>query len=50
VPNDAHQDMRAKQRDRVFTEGLPPSDDGLDESQQHIGSMDPVEARLAHTG
>jgi uncharacterized protein (DUF2236 family) len=46
VPNDAHQGMRTAQRDRVFAEGVAPSDDGLEESQQHIGSMDPVEARI----
>ena len=40
APFNAHKDVRAKQRDRVFTKGLKPSDDGLIESQQHIGSMD----------
>lgn len=45
IPSEAHPAMRAKQRDRVFGQGLAPSDEGLEESQQHIGSMDHVEAR-----
>ncbi|HSX68435.1 oxygenase MpaB family protein [Nocardioides sp.] len=40
VPGEAHHDIRAKQRDRVFNKGLKPSDAGLEESQAHIGSMD----------
>ncbi|MFL6089629.1 MAG: oxygenase MpaB family protein [Aeromicrobium sp.] len=45
LPGEAHLDLRASQRDRVFGEGLAPSEEGLEESQQHIGSMDPIEAR-----
>lgn len=48
IPSEAHQDLRAKQRDRVFGKGLAPSDEGLEESQDHIGSMD-VHNR-AHVG
>ncbi|WP_312855765.1 oxygenase MpaB family protein [Nocardioides stalactiti] len=44
IPAEAHQDLRAKQRDRVFVDGAAPSDDGLEESQQHIGSMDVYDA------
>ncbi|MCL2542450.1 MAG: DUF2236 domain-containing protein [Nocardioidaceae bacterium] len=40
VPAEAHHDLRAKQRDRVFNQHLAPSDEGLEESQAHIGSMD----------
>lgn len=40
VPSAAHHDVRAKQRARVFEQGEKPSDEGLQESQQHIGSMD----------
>jgi len=40
LPSEAHPDVRAKQRRRVFEEGEQPSDDGLVESQQYIGSMD----------
>lgn len=39
-PDEAHPDMRAKQRDRVFRKGLRPVDDGLVESQKYIGAMD----------
>lgn len=39
APADAHHDIRARQRDRVFKQGLKPSDEGLEESQKHIGSM-----------
>ncbi|HJQ05849.1 MAG TPA: oxygenase MpaB family protein [Nocardioides sp.] len=39
-PAEAHLDIREKQRERVFHQGLKPSDEGLEESQQHIGSMD----------
>ncbi|GGC74891.1 DUF2236 domain-containing protein [Hoyosella rhizosphaerae] len=42
APNDAHKDMRAKQYDRVFGKGLTPSDEGLIESEQHIGSIAPL--------
>lgn len=47
VPDEAHQDIRARQHQRVFEEHLRPSDEGLIESEQHIGSMDPV---AAHAG
>jgi hypothetical protein len=40
VPREAHQDLRAKQHDRVFARGEKPSDEGLVESQQHIGAME----------
>lgn len=40
VPDQAHRDMRAQQRERVFEKGEKPSDDGLVESQQHIGTLD----------
>ena len=40
IPSEAHPDFRAKQRDRVFGQGLRPLDDGLEESQAHIGTMD----------
>lgn len=40
IPSEAHQDVRAKQRERVFEKGEKPSGAGLEESQQHIGSMD----------
>jgi uncharacterized protein (DUF2236 family) len=46
VPSEAHPDMRAKQRDRVFNKGLKPVDDGLNESEAFIGYMD---AGKAHT-
>ena len=39
-PSEAHPDVRAKQRDRVFNQGLAPLEDGLEESQRHIGAMD----------
>lgn len=38
-PDDAHHDLRAKQRRRVFDEHRAPSDEGLVESQDHIGAM-----------
>jgi uncharacterized protein (DUF2236 family) len=50
LPNDAHAGLRARQRDRVFGAGLAPSDEGLEESQSHIGSMDHVEARTLAAG
>ncbi|HET7734899.1 MAG TPA: oxygenase MpaB family protein [Nocardioidaceae bacterium] len=40
VPSEAHRDIRARQRQRVFVQGEKPSDAGLEESQAHIGSMD----------
>ncbi|SIS15129.1 oxygenase MpaB family protein [Williamsia sterculiae] len=40
-PAQAHLGMRAKQYDRVFDKGERPSDEGLIESQQHIGAMEP---------
>lgn len=40
IPSEAHQDVRAKQRDRVFVKGEKPSDEGLVESQAHIGALD----------
>jgi len=40
IPSQAHPDVRAKQRDRVFNKGLKPLEDGLEESQKYIGSMD----------
>lgn len=39
IPDEAHLDVRAKQRDRVFLKGEKPSDDGLIESQELIGSL-----------
>lgn len=44
IPSEAHHDVRQRQRDRVFGEGLTPSDDGLLESEEHIGAMDPRDA------
>ncbi|TSE00274.1 DUF2236 domain-containing protein [Skermania sp. ID1734] len=43
IPSEAHKRMRAKQYDRVFNKGLAPSDDGLLESEIHIGNMNPAE-------
>lgn len=40
LPELAHQDVRVKQRQRVFEDGNRPSDEGLVESQRHIGSLD----------
>lgn len=40
LPAEAHQDLRAKQYKRVFEQGEKPSDEGLEESQAHIGTMD----------
>lgn len=40
VPGEAHPDMRARQRTRVFEQGEKPSDAGLEESQRYIGMMD----------
>lgn len=39
LPAEAHPEMRAKQRERVFEKGESPSDEGLVESQQHIGAL-----------
>ena len=39
IPAEAHKDLRAKQEERVFGEGVAPSDEGLIESQQFIGAM-----------
>jgi uncharacterized protein (DUF2236 family) len=39
IPSEAHKDLRAKQEQRVFSAGEAPSDEGLIESQQYIGSM-----------
>ena len=41
VPNEAHSQLRQRQRDRVFGAGERPSDEGLVESEQHIGPMNP---------
>ena len=46
-PNDAHHDLRARQRERVFTEQVAPSDEGLVESERHIGGMDAPRALAA---
>ncbi|GAB4002743.1 hypothetical protein GCM10028772_04450 [Nocardioides ultimimeridianus] len=40
VPAEAHRDLRDRQHERVFAKGEKPSDEGLVESQAHIGSMD----------
>lgn len=45
APADAHPDLRARQHRRVFVESAAPSDEGLEESQQHIGWMDAEAAR-----
>ncbi|WP_278315483.1 oxygenase MpaB family protein [Lolliginicoccus levis] len=39
LPADAHQDLRARQQDRVFGAGARPSDEGLIESEQHLGAL-----------
>jgi len=39
IPSEAHPDVRAKQRDRVFNKGLKPLEDGMEESQKYIGSF-----------
>lgn len=46
-PNDAHPELRARQQDRVFGAGEKPSDEGLIESEEHIGPMDPRDAVLS---
>jgi uncharacterized protein (DUF2236 family) len=38
-PAEAHLEWRAKQRERVFTDGVEPSDEGLVESQRILGSI-----------
>lgn len=38
IPAEAHKELRAKQEKRVFGEGLAPSDEGLIESEQFIGT------------
>ena len=38
-PAQAHLEWRARQHQRVFTEGAAPSDDGLLESQPILGSI-----------
>lgn len=50
VPSEAHPDMRAKQRERVFEKGLEPSDEGLLESESFIGAMDAAEAHARAAG
>ena len=40
IPAEAHHDLRATQEQRVFGNGEAPSDEGLVESQQYIGSME----------
>ena len=39
APADAHRDLRARQHERVFGRGEQPSDEGLVESQRHIGAL-----------
>jgi uncharacterized protein (DUF2236 family) len=39
VPHDAHRELRQRQHDRVFGAGEKPSDEGLLESEAHIGAM-----------
>ncbi len=39
APVDAHLEMRAKQHDRVFGQGLAPAEDGIVESQALLGRM-----------
>ncbi|WP_370247324.1 oxygenase MpaB family protein [Nocardioides sp.] len=38
-PDRAHPDLRARQHERVFGQGVAPSDEGLVESEAHIGPM-----------
>ncbi|BBX93403.1 DUF2236 domain-containing protein [Mycolicibacterium boenickei] len=38
-PADAHQELRARQHERVFGQGQLPSDEGLIESQTYLGSL-----------
>jgi hypothetical protein len=44
IPSEAHSDLRERQRDRVFGAGERPSDEGLIESEEHIGPMDARDA------
>jgi uncharacterized protein (DUF2236 family) len=39
-PSDAHLEFRARQRSRVFDQGLVPSDEGIIESEPILGSID----------
>lgn len=39
IPSQAHARFRAQQRERVFGQGLAPSDEGLVESQAYFGAM-----------
>jgi hypothetical protein len=41
IPSEAHADVRQRQHDRVFGAGELPSNEGLIESEEHIGPMDP---------
>ncbi|MGH3969105.1 MAG: oxygenase MpaB family protein, partial [Mycobacterium sp.] len=38
-PARAHQDLRERQRTRVFGEGRPPSDEGIIESERILGTV-----------
>lgn len=38
-PAEAHQELRARQHERVFGQGRRPSDEGLIESQSYLGSL-----------
>ncbi|MGV0809172.1 oxygenase MpaB family protein [Mycolicibacterium setense] len=38
-PADAHEELRARQHERVFGQGQLPSDEGLIESQSYLGSL-----------
>lgn len=38
IPAEAHKELRVKQEQRVFGQGLAPSDEGLIESEQFIGT------------
>jgi hypothetical protein len=40
IPAEAHKEFRAKQHERVFEKGEKPSEEGLVESQAHIGALD----------
>ena len=39
VPRQAHRQLRDRQRNRVFGEGRPPSDEGIIESQPILGTV-----------
>lgn len=47
IPSEAHKDIRARQRKRVFDEHTAPSDEGLFESEGAIGAMNSVIATKA---